>query len=38
MLREALGDDEYERALSIGKGLSADRLYELAIGRTSHIE
>ena len=38
MLREALGDEEFERAISVGKGLSADRLYDLAMGRTSHVE
>lgn len=35
MLREALGDDEFERAMSFGKGLSADRLYDFAMGRTN---
>lgn len=35
MLREALGVDEYERLRSVGKGLNADRVYDLALGRTS---
>lgn len=38
MLRKALGDEEYERAIAAGKGLSPDRVYDLALGRTSHVE
>lgn len=38
MLRDALGDKEYDRLLSIGKGLSTDRVYELALGGMSHVE
>lgn len=37
-LREALGDDEFERLLAVGKGLSADRRYELALGRATLVE
>ena len=32
-LREALGDDEYERVIAAGKALSHDRVFELAMGR-----
>ena len=35
LLREALGAEEYERLIAIGKSLSADRLYDLALGRVS---
>ena len=38
MLREALGDEEYERLITVGKGLSFDRVYDLALGRNSHVE
>jgi predicted ATPase len=38
LLREALGDEGFERALSFGKSLSVDRLYDLAMGRTSSEE
>jgi tetratricopeptide (TPR) repeat protein len=38
ILREALGDEEYEREIAVGKGLSPDRVYDLALGRTSHVE
>jgi tetratricopeptide (TPR) repeat protein len=37
MLRGALGDEEYERAISIGKSMSADRVYDLALGRTGDV-
>jgi predicted ATPase len=36
-LREALGDEEFERAISFGKSLSADGLYDLAMSRSSHL-
>ncbi len=38
MLREALGDEEYERAIALGKSLSPDRVYDLALGRMGHVE
>jgi hypothetical protein len=38
LMREALGDDGYERAISRGKGLSLDRVYELALGHESPVE
>jgi tetratricopeptide (TPR) repeat protein len=37
-LREVPGDDEFERAISYGKSLSAERVYDLAMGQTSHSE
>jgi tetratricopeptide (TPR) repeat protein len=37
-LREALGNEEYDRLIAVGKGLSVDRVYDLALGRTSHAE
>jgi predicted ATPase/class 3 adenylate cyclase len=38
VLREALGVDEYERLVALGKSLSVDRVYDLAMGRSSHAE
>lgn len=35
LLREALGTEEYERAIAIGKSLSTDRIFDLALGRVS---
>jgi hypothetical protein len=37
-LRDALGGEEYERLLAIGKALSADRRYDLALGRATLAE
>jgi non-specific serine/threonine protein kinase len=37
-LREVLGDEEFERAIAFAKDLSADRVYDLAMGRTSPTE
>ena len=37
LLREALGDDEYERAIAVGKGLNANRIYDLAMGRSEPV-
>lgn len=37
-LREVLGEEEFERAIAFGKDLSADRVYDLAMGRTSPME
>jgi len=37
-LRGALGDEEYERLIMTGKGLSADRVYDLALGRSNAVE
>jgi predicted ATPase len=38
LLREALGDEEYERLLAVGKSLSTERWYDLALGRTSLVD
>jgi hypothetical protein len=35
LLREALGSDEYERAIAVGKSLDENRLYDLAMGRSN---
>ncbi len=35
--REALGSDGYERAIAVGKSLSANRLYDLAMGRSDPV-
>jgi predicted ATPase/class 3 adenylate cyclase len=37
VLREALGDDEYERAVAAGKSLNANRIYDLAMGRREPV-
>lgn len=37
LLREALGDDEYERAIAVDKGLNANRIYDLAMGRNEPL-
>jgi hypothetical protein len=37
LLREALGDDEYERAIAVGKSLNANRVYDLAMGRSEPV-
>lgn len=37
-LREVLGEEEFERTIAVGKDLSADRVYDLAMGRTSPME
>ena len=37
-LRQVLGEEEFERAMAFGKDLSADRVYDLAMGRTSPME
>jgi tetratricopeptide (TPR) repeat protein len=37
LLRETLGDDEYERAIAAGKGLNANRIYDLAMGRSEPV-
>jgi tetratricopeptide (TPR) repeat protein len=37
LLREALGDDEYERAIAVGNGLNANRIYDLAMGRSEPV-
>lgn len=36
-LREALGDDEYERAIAAGKNLNPNRIYDLAMGRSEPV-
>jgi ATP/maltotriose-dependent transcriptional regulator MalT len=36
LLREALGD-EYERAIAVGKNLNANRIYDLAMGRSEPV-
>jgi predicted ATPase len=37
LLREALGNDEYERAIAAGKSLNANRTYDLAMGRSEPV-
>jgi predicted ATPase len=37
LLREALGSDEYERAIAVGKSLNANRIYDLAMGRSEPV-
>jgi tetratricopeptide (TPR) repeat protein len=37
LLREALGNDEYERAIAAGKSLNANRIYDLAMGRSEPV-
>ena len=37
LLREALGGDEYERAIVLGKRLDANRIYDLAVGRSEPV-
>jgi predicted ATPase/class 3 adenylate cyclase len=37
LLREALGSDEYERAIVAGKNLNANRIYDLAMGRSEPL-
>ncbi|MGA2805796.1 MAG: hypothetical protein ABSF89_15650 [Acidimicrobiales bacterium] len=32
-LREALGDDEFERAYTVGRGLSFEEAVDLALGK-----
>jgi hypothetical protein len=34
LLREQLGDDEYERAIAFGTSLDAHHIYDLAMGRS----
>jgi hypothetical protein len=37
LLRVALGDEEYERAIGTGKELSQERVRDLAMGRIEPI-
>jgi tetratricopeptide (TPR) repeat protein len=37
LLREALGDKEYERAIAVGKSLNTNRIYDLAMGRSEPV-
>jgi tetratricopeptide (TPR) repeat protein len=37
LLREALGNEEYERAIATGKNLNPNRIYDLAMGRSEPV-